>query len=196
MDKLFILHSGFVTDDPTHLNKIEKKKNLTLRDKIYVSDSRVVDTENYYDEEVENLYRAFSNDNSLITRFDFRQQVLEAAIRTLKVKKDSIVPWIEFQLNQRTVGYLHRKFLKEMIESISFGTPKTMENANYYRLLSANYENNGLQTRPEHLDEILRKYVDNNEDTLLSSLLTRWTTTIHGTVDLLTTLRVIFGART
>ena len=109
MSRIFVLQSGFVTMQPHALIK-STEPDLTFRDSLYVLDYRVRDTDNYYDEEIERLFHAFRKENSLMSRFEFREQILKATYRVFSAT--SIVPWLKLQLMQRTVGYLHRKYLQ------------------------------------------------------------------------------------
>lgn len=193
MTKLFLLQSGFITPNATYLVK-EDAHDLSIRDKLYLADTRISDNTSYYDENIEKLFNLYRQDNERIRVFEFRQEIIEAAFRVFKFKSASIIPWISIQLTQRTVGYLHRKYLKETMAFAMLGQPRELENYTYFRLLNPNGDNDVFQTGHENPDEVLRSFVKDGSVSLVD-LVNRWTKDVASTIDLLTTMNVIFGRR-
>lgn len=192
MDRVYVLQSGFVTMAPESLVKTSEP-NLTFKDSLYVLDYRVQDTDNYYDEEIETLFQSFRKNNELLRRFEFREAILRAAYRVFK--SDTIVPWLRLQLSQRTVGYLHRQFLKETFQKVSGGSKRNTDCFQYYRLLSAGEMSRHMPQTQKDPQPLLEEYVRIGKSTLLSDLLLEWTPDMEGVSDLLSSLHVIFGCR-
>jgi len=192
MSRIYVLQSGFVTTQPHALIK-STEPDLTFRDSLYVLDYRVKDTDNYYDEEIEKLFHSFRKDNSLMNRFEFREQIIKATYRVFS--STSIIPWLKLQLIQRTVGYLHRKYLQEALCSVLNKKPKTIENYQYYRLLHAGETSRAYPHDEHDADELLNEYIQEGSSVLISDLLSQWTKDINGFCDLLETLHTIFGRR-
>ena len=193
MSKLFLLQSGFVTPNATFLVK-EDDHDLSIRDKLYLSDTRIVDHTSYYDEKVEKLFHLWHQNNEIIRKFEFREEILETAFRVFQFKSASILPWVRIQIGQRTVGYLHRKFLKETLAYATIGKAREMENYTYYRLLSYEDDNSVFQTGKEDPDAVLKDFVSEGSVNLVD-VINNWTRSTVLFVDLLVTLRVIFGRR-
>lgn len=193
MSKLFLLQSGFVTPNATYLVK-EDDRDLSIRDKLYLADTRIVDHTSYYDEKVEKLFNLWHQNNGIIRKFEFREEILETAFRVFQFKSSSILPWVRIQLGQRTVGYLHRKFLKETLAFAMIGAQREMENYTYYRLLSYEDDNSVFQTGKEDPDALLKDFVSDGSVNLVD-IIDNWTRTTVSIVDLLVTLHVIFGRR-
>lgn len=192
MSRVFILQSGFVTMLGTYLNRSEEA-DLSFKDSLYATDYRVIDTENYYDSGVESLFHQWRHDNNVMLKFEFREAVLKLALRLFH--SGTIMPWLRLQLSQRTVGYLHRKFLKEVLASVLNKEPKTLDNYQYYRLLSVSKDTAMSVMDDKDVDDLLKEYVKQNTSSNVTDLLYMWTKDVHGYADLLSTLHVIFGRR-
>ena len=193
MTKLFLLQSGFVTPNTSYLIR-EKAREMTLRDSLYQNDSRINDSNNYYDEIVERLFQLYHKDNSLLRTFEFREEILETALRVFSFNSPSIGAWIYLQLSQRTVGFLHRRYLKETINFAGLREPRAMENYTYYRLLNSNVDSNGFKTTMPDPTPELKEY-NLNGSALLTDFIQRWTRDVKGIADLLVSMHVIFGDR-
>lgn len=194
MTKLFLLQSGFVTPNATYLVK-EDDHDLSIRDKLYLADTRILDNTSYYDENIEKLFKLYHKDNSIIKQFEFRNEVLEAAFRVFKFGSASILPWIRIQLTQRTVGFLHRKYLKETLAFAGMGAAREMENYTYYRLLKNDVNGPNFQTGKEDPDALLKDFVSDGDTVNLIDIIGYWTADTARFIDLLVTLNVIFGRR-
>lgn len=194
-EKLFTLQSGFVAINPTELEMTPENRS-TLRDSLYASDFRIGDNVNLYDEGIERLFSQFRKDNNLITNFEFRELILKAAFRVFNTGTDSIAPWLRAQVSQRTVGYIHRKFLVETLRLIHTGEKRTMDAYTYHRLTEAEDTGNRSQPGSDRPNDVLLEYISTRNDYSLTRLITGWTDSIDGFVDLLKSLEVIFGKRT
>ena len=195
MDRFYVLQSGFVTQEATQLVRSEEA-DLSLKDRLYAGDRRVSDTENYYDEEVEHLFLSWQKDDALIRRFEFRERILKAAIRLFRGRNANIADWISLQMDKRTVGYLHRRFLKDVLASVLLKQPKSTDNYTYHRLLKAGGGSTNLKTGQDSANGELRDFVRKQTTADLTEILCRWTKDTRGFGDLIHTLHVIFGRRT
>ena len=193
MTKLFLLQSGFVTPNATFLVK-EDEHDLSVRDKLYLADTRISDNTSYYDESIEKLFNVWHKNNGHIRKFEFRQEILAAAFRVFKFNSPSIAPWLRLQLTQRTVGYLHRKYLKETMAFVFFQNLREMDNYTYYRLLNPDGDNDVFQTGLEDPDMAIREFVK-DESVNLTDVMNSWTRNTASFIDLLITMHVIFGRR-
>lgn len=193
MTKLFLLQSGFVTPSADFLVK-EEKKELSLRDRLYLKDTRISTNDSFYDEKIEKLFKSYRQDNSRIQSFEFREDILKSAIRAFSHYGATLVPWVKMQLSQRTVGYLHRQYLLELFTAANGGQRK-LDNYTYYRLLSPIGNNDVFNTGKVDIEAELDQLTRTWSDLSLAGILTTWTKDIEGMVDLLKTLHVIFGRR-
>jgi hypothetical protein len=192
MSRVFVLQSGFVT---TVADKLVRSadKDISFRDSLFVLDYRVTDTSNYYDEEVEQLFQQFRRDNSVLEKFEFREGVLRTVYRLFK--SETIVPWLRLQMEQRTVGYLHKRFLRDVLENILLGKAREMENYQYYRLLLASEISRNAPHKPDDTEELLKVFIDSAHSNLISDILYSWTGTMRGVADVLGVMHVLFGPR-
>lgn len=192
--RTFILQSGFVTQEATRLIRSEAT-TLSFKDSLYAGGLKQLDTENYYDEEVEKLFQAWYKDDSIMRRFEFREEVLQAAVRLFNGRAGNMTEWIALQLKQRSVGYLHRRFLKECLASAINNMQKSMDNYTYHRLLKAGGNDELVSTGSDSSNRELESYIKNGTNAKVSSILTYWTNDVRGFGDLLHSLHVIFGRR-
>ena len=192
--KLNVLQSGFVAIDATRLELTPQIKK-SFKDSLFSTDFRMGDTVNLYDEAIEQLFSRWRKDNTIIQNFDFREMVIKAAFRTLGAGADDLTPFLRAQINQRTVGYIHRKCLVNTLMYLTAGTPRDMDLFTYYRLTEAEDVGNRSQPGNDKPEKILEDAVRVTDNYPLSRLICTWTQTIDGFVDLLKTLEVIFGKR-
>lgn len=193
MSAVFPLQSGFVTAECTELARPQPGRP-GIKEQI-IQDIKTAPNVFYYDEGVERLYQLWRNDNSLMSQFEFREKVLKAALRVFCTKGDSLGAWIFLQLDQPSVGYLQRRFIREMVNRATGYDDKTMENDMYYRLLRAQGSNEVFNTTGENVSEVLANYVNKNQSASIRQLLEDWTRNMNGFCDLLMSLHVIFGRR-
>lgn len=190
---LLMLQSGFVTPATDMLVKTPQATQ-TFREKLF-QDPRIKDNDFYYDKGVETLYQRWDQDNNLMQRFEFREEVMKTAFRVFTLKTPNICEFVRLQLTQDTVGFTHRKFLKDMIDSASWGRDKSMENYTYFRLLNALANTEIVNAKKTPAEDDLRDYTKDMESGALDRLLFRWTRDMNGFCDLLCSLWVIFGQR-
>lgn len=193
--KTFILHSGFVTTDSSKLlrSTVEDKG---IRKMVIQPNALGEDPDSYYDSEVTNLFNQWRKDETILRCFDFREKALRVALRAFD--DDSIACWISLQHCQAGVGYLHRRFLKEMIARICSDQAKTMDNYQYYRLLSrepfsTKFPDTNVQSPLS--DDYLEVFKKTGQGGYLPDVLSSWTKDVDGLADMICTLNVIFGRR-
>lgn len=195
MTRVYVMQSGFVTANPEKLVR-SKEQDLTFKDSLYVQDYRVQDTDHYFDEEVESLFTRWWKDNSLMARFEFREAVLKAALRTLSFNRSiDLLAFVSLQLQQRSVGYLHRRFLRDLLNYVLCAEPKSMDNLTYYRLLVADQTLHPEMKDSSDIERELNQFKTDGYDRRLNRIVLDWTRDIDGFSDLLATLHVIFGRR-
>ncbi len=195
MKPVFILHSGFVTTDSSKLlrSTIEDKG---IRKMVIQPSSLGEDPDSYYDSEVTGIFNQWRKDEDLIRNFEFRETLLKVALRAFD--DQSFGRWIELQHAQGGVGYLHRRFIKEMVGRIFSDQAKTMDNYQYYRLLSREpFSTKFPDTNVSSVlsTDYLDTFIKSGQGSFLPDVLTEWTKDTDGVVDLICTLNVIFGRR-
>lgn len=197
MTTLFLLQSGFITANSDFLIK-ETEKEKSVLDRLYLSDKRIESNQGFYDEKIEKLFKTYHQDESRIRSFEFREEILSAALRAFRFDSYNLGFWIKAQLSQRTVGYLHRVYMREMLR-YAYRYPRDMENYTYYRLLSPLGNNDAFNVGKvdidEELDDILNQPNGKPYNLDLVDILYNWSRDVKGIIDLLTTLHVIFGRR-
>ena len=195
MKPVFILHSGFVTTDSSKLlrSTIEDKG---IRKMVIQPSSLGEDPDSYYDSEVTGIFNQWRKDEDLIRNFEFRETLLKVALRAFD--DQSFGRWIELQHAQGGVGYLHRRFIKEMVGRIFSEQAKTMDNYQYYRLLSREpFSTKFPDTNVSSVlsTDYLDTFIKSGQGSFMPDVLTEWTKDTDGVVDLICTLNVIFGRR-
>jgi hypothetical protein len=195
MKPVFILHSGFVTTDSSKLlrSTIEDKG---IRKMVIQPNSMGEDPDSYYDSEVTNVFNQWRKDEDLVRNFEFRETLLKVALRAFD--DQSFGRWIELQHAQGGVGYLHRRFIKEMVGRIFSEQAKTMDNYQYYRLLSREpFSTKFPDTNSVSVfsTDYLDTFIKSGQGSFLPDVLTEWTKDMDGVADLICTLNVIFGRR-
>lgn len=195
MKPVFILHSGFVTTDSSKLlrSTIEDKG---IRKMVIQPSSLGEDPDSYYDSEVTGIFNQWRKDEDLIRNFEFRETLLKVALRAFD--DQSFGRWIELQHAQGGVGYLHRRFIKEVVGRIFSEQAKTMDNYQYYRLLSREpFSTKFPDTNVSSVlsTDYLDTFIKSGQGSFLPDVLTEWTKDTDGVVDLICTLNVIFGRR-
>lgn len=191
MPRLYILHSGYVTDVPVRLVQVEKEM-ASIQSRLYTPDYRITDTENYYDESVEDLFMLYRKDPKALNLFEFRESILKLAIRLFNNRP--LQDWVELQLQQRSVQFLHRRFIEETISFIEVRARRKMEHLQYYRLLNATEPVEIHAKNDVAVDDKTKQWISNHQSPLHETL-ALWTKDLRGYVDLLMTLHVIFGRR-
>jgi hypothetical protein len=191
MTRVHTLQSGFVTKDSSRLIRNEEEK-LNIQDSLYRPDYRTSDTENYYDEGVEALFKQWRDDNAIMSRFEFREALIKTALRVFG--SVSIIPWLSVQLTSPSVRYLHRKFLSETMASVLNKEPRTLDAYQYYRLLTVYKDTQFTAMNDKDVDKALKEYIKNASSSSVD-MVCSWTKDVHGLCDMLNTLHVIFGRR-
>lgn len=192
MSRIYVLQSGFVTTVGSQLVRTADK-DVSFRDSLFVLDYRVTDTSNYYDEEVERLFQQYRKNENVAHNFDYRESVYRCFYRLFT--STTLSPWINLQLESRTVGNLHRRFLRDVLQNVLNGGRRQLANLQYYQLLLASETSRNIPHRPDDSDEILQEFTKANHSSEIPFLLATWTEEISGFVDMLDVLYVIFGPR-
>lgn len=192
--RAFTLQSGFVTQEATKLIRSEVAP-LSFKDSLYTGGLKQSDTENYYDEDVEKLFQLWHKDDGIMRRFEFREEVLQVALRLFSGRAGNITEWLSLQMKQRSVGYLHRRFLKECFSSALNNKQKSTDNYTYHRLLKAGGNDELVPTGSDNSNHELELYIQRGTNAMVTNILAQWTNDIRGFGDLLHSLHVIFGRR-
>ena len=187
------LQSGFIAWPSPELVR-QDSSDATFRDAILSPEYSTNDTENYYDRGVESLFQQWRKDDSLIQQFNFREAIVITALRCFRDK--SMVPWLRMQVSQTRLGYMHRNFLSESFNSAMHNVSKTLDNFQYYRLLTPKDTERTVSLQERDVTGVLNEILQPGEDSTVSNILFHWTCDIDGYVDLLVSLHVIFGKRT
>lgn len=194
MSSVCVLQSGFVTSSSKNLAKV-KPRALSLKEKM-LTDHVVSLKETYYHEDIQRLFSAYRKDPSLACRFEFREEVIKIAIEELFKAEGGLVNWIALQLKQRTVGYIHRRFLIDTLRFVIDDKKKSMENYTYYRLTSAHRDPDALETGSDDVQGDLKRIMDSINNAAYFTptfIVRRWTSDVERFVDMLASLHVIFG---
>lgn len=194
MTRAYILQSGFVTTLVTELNKV-KEPETSFRERLHASGFQMQDLDHFYDEGVEALFQRYRQNPDILKDFVFREAVIRKALSLFKGK--SVQDWVKLQLSQRSVSFLHRRFLEDTLSSVLNGTVRKMEPYHYFRLLRANNAVPYASRDSINIDQDVQKLAelcgDLNQST--EQLLIRWTKDYRSFADMLASLHVIYGLR-
>lgn len=189
MLRLYRLQSGFVTSGATHLTRPDEEQ-VSAKSRLYVPDFRVQDSDNFYDEEVNQLFTYFHNDPDILKDMAFRENAIRMALRVFNTQ--TLDNWIKIQTSIRGVGYLHRRFLVETLEYLKRDQPRKMEPYNYYKLLSAEEGVRVSNVNDFSINECLKKELSHYK---IDEMVVSWTSSYRRFADMLESLQVIFGRR-
>lgn len=203
MKTIYLLQSGFVTENDSLLVKSEKHSESLLSSIVSKNknDSRK-NSHLYYSEDVDKLYVKYNNDTSLEKNFDFREKVL-LLFKNL-ISSDKFVRWIFLQNEYANLTSLHVKFIYEsMIDLINFAN---INDTNLERSLSISQWNRLIYNKSSNDDDDYKIdvsiFVNANHKTdstlspipnNISSLLAMWLCTELPIGKILLFLKVIFG---
>lgn len=187
-----ILQSGFLAWPCVELTK-SPEKDVSFKASLYTPDYQVIDTENYYDKEVERLFQLWRQNDANMRSFQFREAVILTAYRCFRDK--TLVPWLRLQFGHASLTYMHRKFLVETFGSIFRNVPRTLDNKQYYMLLEPSPDAPPQTMDDRQITENLLKIFDYGQNNLVSNVIRSWTEDLDGFCDLLSTLHVLFGKR-
>jgi hypothetical protein len=194
MTKAYILQSGFVTTLVTELNKV-KEPETSFRERLHATNLQMQDTAHFYEEGVEALFQRYRKNPDIFKEFEFREAVLKKAISLFEGK--TVQDWVRFQLGQRTVTFLHRRFLEDTLSYILRSTARKMEPYQYFRLLRANnsipYASKDSITIDQEIQSLIELCGDLNSTT--EQLMLKWSRNYAAMSDMLASLHVIYGLR-
>lgn len=190
--RAFTLQSGFVTTVPTKLIKAGET-DLSFKDSLFVPDYRIQDTEHYYDQEVQELFKLFHDNNDVILDMKFRELVLRMFYRLFP--GSSFVNWVRLQVDQRSVGYMHQRFLIESLAYVIHNRTRETGLFTYYQLLQANQTSRSIPHRANSMAEELSELSTSHHSFETTDFLVKWTRDTVSIADMLVSLHVIFGRR-
>jgi hypothetical protein len=192
MARGYILQSGFVTTDPSSLNKAKEVKS-TLRERLHAPSLHIQDTDHYYDEGVEQLYQRYHANPQLVKEFEFRELLIETLYRLYGEK--GFFDWAKLQLTQRSVTFLHRRFLLDTVCFASREHRRKMEPYTYFRLLQAAAPVPYPSRDEGKVEADARQLFTNGFPLTTESLIVKWTRDYAAIGDLIESLHVIYGLR-
>lgn len=188
-----LLHSGFISEDTSDLIQVQEE-GISLTQAVLTQTIFQIDTKNYYDKVVTEMYSRVATEPKVFSDFQFREDVLKKAFELFG--KENYISWFRAQLQSPAFSYLHERYLKETILFAYNRKSRTMSHSGYGRLLrvglkSATFNQSQNEVEGVQLNQILTQ-VDN---ALTVDLLKNWTSTVEGLQDLVGTMNVIFGRR-
>lgn len=194
MDTVYkLLQSGFIGRDSSDLVQIPERQK-TLTSSLTTQSGFKLDTSNYYDQAVDQLYDQLTISEKVLNDFQFRETLLKKAYALFGEK--TFIGWFQAQYKSPGFSYLHERFLKETLLYIYDNKNRAMSQSSYVRLLHVGQRQSIFST-----DDELREYkelnsiLSNLNNATTTSLLASWTCNMEGLQDLLFTMNVIFGKR-
>ena len=188
-----LLQSGFIGLDTSDLIQIPQEERSVMQAVISQSLFRV-DTSNFYDKGVQQLYSQMAADPKVFSDFQFRELILKKAFALFG--ENDFSNWIRAQSQSPCYSYLHERYLKETLLFIYEGVPRAMSHSSYFRLLHVGANNNTFTAQDREKEEdSLKQALRSISNHLTADLLKRWTEDVEGLQDLLSTLNVIYGRR-
>lgn len=188
-----LLQSGFIGLDTSDLIQIPQEERSVMQAVISQSLFRV-DTSNFYDKGVQQLYTQMAAEPKVFSDFQFREVILKKAFSLFG--EADFVNWIRAQAQSPCYSYLHERYLKETLLFVYNGTPRAMSHSSYFRLLHVGANNSIFTSQQRESEEdSLKKALQGVTNQLTVDLLKRWTEDIEGMQDLLSTMNVIYGRR-
>lgn len=188
-----LLQSGFISEDHSDLIQIPQESR-SLTQAVITQTIFRVDTSNYYDKAVLQLYSQMAADPKVFSDFNYRELLLKKALELFG--PETFTTWFRAQSQSPCFSYLHERFLKETLLYIYNRQPRSMGNSSYFRLLHVG-ANNAIFSAEQKESEAneLNQVISNVNNGLTIDLIKRWSSTIEGLQDMLSTMNVIFGHR-
>jgi len=194
MTRYPLLQSGFISSTENGLSRPEAKNdsmyNFVLN-KEYLSSNNIF----FYNENITKLYNNWCADNKLIQNFNFREEIIKAALVAFGEK--SIYNWILLQSNSKNIGAMHAQFILETVKFV-FGDPRSMQISQWIRLLDSSVSNNVTEINVDTYFDKEKGNQNNISYHLPNStidFIKLWLAKPNGFEDLLISLFVIFGYR-
>ena len=196
MQALPILQSGYIAKNELNLVKgVDESKNDSLK---YVLTNQVYKNKfipYFHNTEVDSLFTRFLTDRNNLSNFDFREKILKT---TKEVFNNSFRDFILTQTNSPFLTVNHAKFLIDTMAYIGNGQKRTIDVQSWLPLI-------GIKGNDNRGVEVLRNFLNNEgcrslyRDIVLhadlAETISYWTRWRHGFVDLLYTLKIIFGKK-
>lgn len=188
-----LLQSGFIAEDSSDLIQIPQEDRSLVQAVITQTIFRV-DTSNYSDKGVTQLYMQMAADPTVFSDFTFREQLLAKAFKLFG--PESFVPWFRAQEQSPCFSYLHERFLKETLLFIYNRQPRTMSHSGYFRLLHVGAKNASFSVEQKEAEAFeLRQILTTIDNALTVDMVKCWTSSVEGLQDMLSTMNVIYGRR-
>lgn len=188
-----LLQSGFIAPDTSDLIQIPQEER-TLMQNVITQPLFRIDTSNYYDKAVQQLYSQMAVEQKAFADFKFREEVLKKVFALFG--ESGFVEWVRAQKHSPCYSYLHDRFLKETVLFIYESKTRAMTHSSYYRLLHVGSGNSIFAAGKDDEDGgDLESALRNIGSHLTVDLLARWTEDMDSLHDLLSTLNVIYGRR-
>lgn len=186
-----ILQSGFIASSESGLSVHKTETDIVLD--YTLGKTHLKNINNYFfSKDITALHKAWHGDQSLLTKFEFREKILKEAKQAFAfLTGTSFQKWVQLQVDKESVTDMHMHFLNETIGFI-FGKTRTMTVHQWYSLLEARSTNN-------HSDislNINNLGIDSSSIYSLEKVIQLWVSRKDGFEDLLNSLFVIFGERT
>lgn len=141
---------------------------------------------------VSDLYQAYIDHPNLYDKFDFREDVIQAAYEIFGT--DEFDSWFRRQFTSPAISDLHSKYLDETLHYIETGERVT-KNLMWARLL----DGSAVTNKPERISEDAKAFffypsgTRRNHNSDLEGVLQQWLSYPNGLDDLISTMMVLFG---
>lgn len=190
-----LLQSGYITPDSSDLIQIPEEERSIVQAVLTQSIFRV-DTSNFYDKGVQQLFVTMAADPKIFSSFDYREAVLKKAISLFgECFNGNFIEWFRIQKESPTFSYLHQRYLNETLLYVFSRTPRKMSHNNYSRMLHVGANNAIFATSKDDIEADLDHSLMSLRNAGVVSLLENWTESVEGLQDMVATMHVIFGRR-
>ena len=194
MADMRLLQSGFIAYPKSDLGKVAEG-TTNFHTAVLTRNVTVLDTDNWYDVEIDELKRRLVDGSRAITSFEFREAIIKKALEVFG-NPAPFTEWFSLQRFSPGVTYMHRRYLLETLRFVFDGVPRKMSHTTYKEVLfcgadvSAHVAADDESEFVELFDKLNELPLGDN-----ASLLFKWTSDAVRTHDLLLTMEVIFGMR-
>lgn len=186
MKNLPILQSGFLANTDIGLIK-STETNLTREIKYLILTSSVRDKFNpyFYDPDIERIYNKFMTKNSLIRNFEYRELIL---IKAIQLFGNMPFNWFKSQSKSPIFTHKHYRFLVDTLNYIRTGN-RHLGITTWISIIKPE----GVKDDPDEYDKYMLSLANDPILSNLPEMLSAWTSNIDGFLDLLLTMKIIFG---
>lgn len=190
-----VLQSGFIGMTQEGLRRPDPIE-ATLRESVLLKDIKQPLSKYFYSPEVTELFARWCGDPKSLKDFDFREQILKAAIKAFSTI--SFYRWLELQNEKTTFSDLHKAFIMETLEYIFMYKERSIQPVQWLRLLEADDKSARVKV------DLTKYYPHDNAGNAitgwdipvkLEKVIASWVSLDNGFEDLLVCLMIIFGSR-